>query len=98
VEIDDILEEDLLDVFSGFELNKTNNIGSDNNKIKNHVSQNIEIEEEDLETVCNEKPIQKQTTSKVLEIGSHNVEDFSALLKELLNNKTIEITIKIKEN
>jgi len=95
VEIDDILEEDLLDIFSGFELKATNHIGSD--KSKNDISQNTDVEVKNLKELVGESSIQKQTTSKVLEIGSHNVEDFSSLLKELLNNKTIEITIKIKE-
>jgi hypothetical protein len=95
VEIDDILEEDLLDIFSGFELKTTNHVGSE--KKKNDISQKSDVEVENLKELGGESSIQRQTTSKVLEIGSHNVEDFSALLKELLNNKTIEITIKIKE-
>ncbi|MDX9742592.1 MAG: hypothetical protein RBT59_02105 [Arcobacteraceae bacterium] len=95
MEIDDILEEDLLDIFSGFELNTTNDVGSE--KKKNTTSQKSAVEVENLKELVGENPIQKETTSKVLEIGSHNVEDFSSLLKELLNNKTIEITIKIKE-
>jgi len=95
VEIDDILEEDLLDIFSGFELKTTNHVGSE--KKKNDISQKSGVEVENVKELVGENPIQKQASSKVLEIGSHNVEDFSALLKELLNNKTIEITIKIKE-
>lgn len=95
MEIDDILEEDLLDIFSGFELKTTNHVGSE--KKKNDISQKSDVEVENLKELGGESSIQRQTTSKVLEIGSHNVEDFSALLKELLNNKTIEITIKIKE-
>lgn len=99
MEIDDILEEDLLDIFSGFEVKKTNNDdGNSDKKTKNNVSKDIEIVEENFEELFNENRMQKETKSKVLEIDSDNVENFSLLLKELLNNKTIEITIKIKEN
>lgn len=97
MEIDDILEEDLLEIFSGLSVGKANKSQNTNTKTKDTLSYDNGVNIDNFEEVHNEQPIKKQT-SKALEINSENVDQFAILLKELLNNKTIEISIKIKES
>lgn len=95
MEIDDILEEDLLDVFNDVAVKKTVSAKNIDTKKEDKVSHSVVVD--DFEKLYSEQPIQKKT-SKTLEINSENIDNVTVLLKELLNNKTIEITIKIKEN
>jgi hypothetical protein len=44
--------------------------------------------------IINDKKINK----KSIEINSNNMNDISELIKQLLNNKTLELSIKIKDN
>ena len=51
-----------------------------------------------VQNVVEEKTEQKEMqSSNNLEISSSNVNDIASLISKLLNNKTLEITIKIKE-
>ncbi|MCT7508919.1 hypothetical protein N5U26_00965 [Aliarcobacter cryaerophilus] len=51
-----------------------------------------------LQNVVEEKTEQKEMqSSNNLDISSSNVNDIASLISKLLNNKTLEITIKIKE-
>ena len=43
------------------------------------------------------KPMVSESKNETLSIDSSNVNDLSALISKLLNNKTLEITIKIKD-
>lgn len=95
MEIDDILEEDLLDVFNDVAVKKTVSAKNIDTKKEDKVSHSVVVD--DFEKLYSEQPIQKKT-AKTLEINSENIDNVTVLLKELLNNKTIEITIKIKEN
>ena len=96
MEIDDILEEDFLSIFNSFE-------SSDNGKVKDTKiaepkgEKSVELELDEDFQIEEPESVQRPST-KVLEIDSSNVDNFALLLKELLNNKTIEISIKIKEN
>lgn len=92
MEIEDILEEDLLEVFSEFESQKEIK-KVPNEKINREKEINIDPIEENF--AFEKAPVKG---GKILEIDSSNVDSFALLLKELLNNKTIEITIKLKEN
>ncbi len=95
MEIDDILEEDLLDVFNDVAVKKTVSTKNIDTKKEDKVSHSVVLD--DLEKSYSEQPMQKKT-AKTLEINGENIDGITMLLKELLNNKTIEITIKIKEN
>jgi hypothetical protein len=97
VEIDDILEEDLLDVFNSATSNGASKSTKTNKKVDDEVSYVTATPKDDFDQLFEEKPPKKQTT-KVLEIEGGDIENFAMILKELLNNKTIEITIKIKES
>ncbi|HRM77407.1 MAG TPA: hypothetical protein PLF55_03820, partial [Aliarcobacter cryaerophilus] len=51
-----------------------------------------------VQNVVEEKTEQKEMqSSNNLDISSSNVNDIASLISKLLNNKTLEITIKIKE-
>ena len=93
MDIDEILEDDLMDALG--------NIGELSNvEIKVPETSNVPLVEED-EIVDNmSKDVTEQTVSSnstsSINIDSSNIDSIALLLKELLNNKTIEITIKIK--
>jgi hypothetical protein len=93
MEIDDILEEDLLSAFSGFESKKETKKAL---QVERTIAEDFSIERDENKEVLHKEP--KQNTTKTLEIDSSNVDNFAFILKELLNNKTIEITIKLKDN
>lgn len=48
-------------------------------------------------SISNYKPMVSETKNETLSIDSSNVNDLSVLISKLLNNKTLEITIKIKD-
>ena len=51
-----------------------------------------------VQNVVEEKTEQKEMqSSNNIDIGSSNINDIASLISKLLNNKTLEITIKIKE-
>jgi len=79
-QIDEIFEEDLL---SALDVD-ISDISSSNE------TQNIE-EEDNIDKITTEI----ENTNE-LKIDSSNIDDVTALIKELLNNKTLELSIKIK--
>lgn len=93
MEIDDILEEDLLDIFNSFDGPKGTKVTLSKNESVDELSDllNEPIKETKSQSILDESVI-----SKPLSIDSSNIDSIASLLKELLNNKTIEITIKIK--
>ncbi len=95
MEIDDILEEDLLEIFSDISVGKVTKIQNTSKKVEDTVSYESSLDIDNFKESHSKQPIR---TSKSLEINSQNVDQFAILLKELLNNKTIEISIKIKES
>ena len=99
MDIDSILEDDLLDALGGLGELDNNDLDTQNNEsiIEEDIpSISEKIEYEDIssneQTISDE--IQNNTSS--INIDSSNIDSIATLLKELLNNKTIEITIKIK--
>lgn len=96
MEIDDILEEDLLDIFDGI----TNpniivpKVGSKTDLEKDLFSKDQFDDIQLSEDISSAKQDEKQ--SNVITLDGGNIDTIASLLKELLNNKTIEITIKIK--
>jgi hypothetical protein len=55
-----------------------------------------ELDTQDIETsLLEEKSVSKQKNS--VEINSNSVNELSTLISQLLQNKTLEITIKIKD-
>lgn len=88
MEIDNILEEDLMAALDGMNMS---DISSDDVPSSTPVSQDIPTQvEPELEV-----PSTAGTTSTTIDASSA---DIASLLKELLNNKTLEITIRVKDN
>lgn len=97
MEINDILEEDLLNMFGEFEVGLDAKV---NKKVENK-SSTVKVATTEInvkDSVDPQYDITPSKSSRALEIDSNSVDNFATLLKELLNNKTIEITIKIKDN
>jgi hypothetical protein len=82
MDLDNILENDLIDA-----LGDLNAISTDTTE---PVVDDITINETIVE------PTEEKTIS--INSASGNIDNIANLLKELLDNKTIEITIKIKDN
>ena len=82
-QIDEIFEDDLLTALDT-EISQTTKIEDTNNEINTSEISNNEEESED------------STNSNELQINSSNIDDVTSLIKELLNNKTLELSIKIK--
>jgi len=99
-QIDDIIESDILDALekksSQKEFENTQDIINIEDFEENHGDESISIEDYD------DKPkIQADQNEaceeKVKTIQQVNTNEIATLLSQLLNNKTIEITIKIKD-
>jgi len=87
-QLDELIESDILDAL-GAEKNKDLNDDIITQDINEPVDRLQDVEKKDTSDSNNE--IQKATLS------NSNLEEISSLLSQLLNNKTIEITIKIKD-
>jgi len=81
-QIDEIFEDDLL-----------NALGSEKSE-KLEESQPKEIEEVSSEEIVADEVT--EFNNEELHINSNNIDDVTKLIKELLNNKTLELSIKIK--
>ncbi|HIP11904.1 MAG TPA: hypothetical protein EYG97_05130 [Arcobacter sp.] len=90
MDIDSILEDDLMDALE--------NLGDLNNiEVSKEVIEPIINEEKIEESITEETPIVETTSlSSSISVESTNIDSIALLIKELLNNKTIEISIKIK--
>jgi hypothetical protein len=85
-QIDEIFEEDLL---SALDVDISDISSSDNENINQDIEEEIlSIDDEDCTNIKND--------TNELKINSSNIDDVTALIKELLNNKTLELSIKIK--
>lgn len=49
------------------------------------------------DTQSRQEPQKIEISNNNIDIGSSNINDIASLISKLLNNKTLEITIKIKE-
>ena len=49
------------------------------------------------DTQSRQEPQKMEISNNNIDIGSSNINDIASLISKLLNNKTLEITIKIKE-
>jgi len=82
IDLDDINENDMLNALSDINQSSTSNIIEEDIEPKD----NINIEEE------------PQNTNISTTIDNINSADIASLINLLLNNKTLEITIKVKDN
>ena len=93
MDIDEILEDDLIDA-----LGNMGELANVEIKIPEITNVPLAVEEKIVDNVS--KDVTEQTVSNNISssvsIDSSNIDSIALLLKELLNNKTIEITIKIK--
>lgn len=92
MDIDNISEDDLLSALGDLSI-------GDSSLEKEEISlpamgMESEFNNEPLETLNNAAVSSKTST---IDINSESFDSVAMLLKELLNNKTIEITIKIKD-
>jgi hypothetical protein len=88
VDIDNILEDDLLDALSN--LGATITTSPKIEKVQEQENVSTEISEQDIKT-------EDKSIDANISLHSGNIDDIASLLKELLNNKSIEITIKLKD-
>ncbi|MCK5293438.1 MAG: hypothetical protein KAJ49_02215 [Arcobacteraceae bacterium] len=90
IDLDNILEDDLMDALSDLGIMATSSP-----KVENSISNidDITIPEPIIEEI---KKVETQNIN--ISSFSSDIDNIAHLLKELLNNKTIEITIKIKDN
>jgi len=86
-QIDEIFEEDLL---SALDVD-VSDISSSNSNESRNINEEISIDE-----TIQENSIVDDKITNELKIDSSNIDDVTALIKELLNNKTLELSIKIK--
>lgn len=93
MDIDEILEDDLIDA-----LGNMGELANVEIKIPEITNVPLAVEEKIVDNVSED--VTEQTVSNNISssvsIDSSNIDSIALLLKELLNNKTIEITIKIK--
>ena len=87
MDIDNILEDDLIDALGELGVTKAP---------KSEVAVDSPSIEEIDDITIDAEPATEQNIN--ISSSSSNIDDIATLLKELLNNKTIEITIKIKDN
>ncbi len=98
IDIDNILEDDMINALEGLD----NFQPPEQQPLQEDVVQsdfvfnddNIAQEELERETV-EETSVED---SQVISIDSSNIGEITQLFKELLNNKTLEITIRLKSN
>ena len=92
MDLDNILEDDLMDALSGMTTPSTS--------ITDIPKEEVTLDIDDItipEPIVNDN-VKIETQSVNISSSNSNIDDIASLLKELLNNKTIEITIKIKNN
>jgi len=58
---------------------------------------NEEVSTQPLPKKLQATELQKDNKSESIDIGSSNVDDIAKLISQLLNNKTLEITVKVKD-
>ncbi len=96
MEIDDILEEDLLDIFDSFDSSKTINTIALKKESRSDELFDNDFLDQPIDQIVSQSLKNENGASKSFSMDSGNIDTLASLLKELLNNKTIEITIKIK--
>ena len=98
-QLDELIESDILEALSGdgSTPQNTNNI-ENNNQEEIHLENledDITLESVDDTNISKQdETIESNITNKIKDVNSS---DLAVLLSQLLNNKTIEITIKIKD-
>jgi hypothetical protein len=93
MEIDNILEEDLMAALDGLDMSDMSTVTlPSKDEIKPTTTESIE--ENILENSVETTPA-ASTSSQSIDASSLDV---VSLLKELLNNKSLEITIRVKDN
>lgn len=93
IDIENILEDDLMDALSSLGSLETQTTKIINKAPSIEKIDDITIPEPSIDTNIN-----SEVQNINLNSSSSNIDDIARLLKELLNNKTIEITIKLKDN
>jgi hypothetical protein len=58
---------------------------------------NEELSTQPLPSKVQTTELQKDNKSESIDIGSSSVDDIAKLISQLLNNKTLEITVKVKD-
>lgn len=94
MDIDNISEEDLINALG--DLSVGEDFAAEQSSDINIDMESSQTPLETLEEENIEKPIQT-SNSETVELNSDSINSVATLLKELLKNKTIEITIKIKD-
>jgi len=92
MELDNILEDDLISALENFE---TAEVDSTKEEIK---VVETKAEEKVVPNQIIEQTNNKAEPSLNLEASNNNLNSIGKFLQELLNNKTLEITIKLKDN
>ncbi|RXJ91127.1 hypothetical protein CRV01_02290 [Arcobacter sp. CECT 8983] len=80
--------ENMSDEFSEFDTLSENDILAALNNVDN-----VTVTKDNEDT----KNVQSDNSSNALDVNSANTDDIAKLITQLLNNKTLEITIKVKE-
>lgn len=99
-QLDELIESDILEALSGdgSTAKNTNDTIINNQEeihLENIEDDNIKLESVNDASISNqEETIESNLTNKIKDVNSS---DLAVLLSQLLNNKTIEITIKIKD-
>ena len=91
MELDSILEDDLMSALENFETTVI-----DSSSKKTSVVE-AEPKEEIISTQAEQTNIETKPSLN-MEANSDNLNSIGKFLQELLNNKTLEITIKLKDN
>ncbi|XPV82983.1 MAG: hypothetical protein ACNI22_03640 [Halarcobacter sp.] len=85
--------DEMADEFAEFDTLSENDILEALDETNTDIQSNFEIPETPKVTEEN----QPETSSDSLEVNSNNINDIVNLFSKLLNNKTLEITIKVKD-
>ena len=99
--LDRIEHEDMFNSLNG--INTTNEILKEGAAMANDFSSLDELKESDILSALNGTTVNdvninnSNTKSESIQVNLDNINDITALLGKLLNNKTLEITIKVKE-
>ena len=99
--LDRIEHEDMFNSLNG--INTTNEILKEGAAMANDFSSLDELKESDILSALNGTTVSdvninnSNTKSESIQVNLDNINDITALLGKLLNNKTLEITIKVKD-
>ena len=86
-ELDNILEDDLLSALDGLD-----------DILEDTRTQKVEVDDKNLEQIEQNAEIKQTDTKRInVEANKADLSNISQLLQELLNNKTLEITIRLKD-